>query len=144
VTVRYAKRGRSRSIPLAQDALEAIVAWVKVRPMCATDHILVSMSRTGSHPRTLTNRDAGRIVAHHAAQAGLPEDRRTPPVLRHTFCTHLADTGASVEEIRELAGHADIRTTTIYTAVNAERLEQRVAATRARRTGLARLTANDS
>jgi Phage integrase family len=36
-------------------------------------------------------------------------------VLRHTFCTHLADAGT----IRELAGHADIRTTTIYTAASA-------------------------
>ncbi|MQA74703.1 MAG: tyrosine-type recombinase/integrase, partial [Solirubrobacterales bacterium] len=35
----------------------------------------------------------------------------------------LADAGASVEEIRELAGHADIRTTTIYTAVNDDRLQ---------------------
>jgi site-specific recombinase XerD len=31
-------------------------------------------------------------------------------VLRHTFCTHLADTGADTAVIRELAGHADIVT----------------------------------
>ena len=29
VTVRYAKRGRTRQVPLDQDALEAIVAWVR-------------------------------------------------------------------------------------------------------------------
>ena len=48
-------------------------------------------------------------------------------MLRHTFCTHLADTGADVGTIRELAGHADIRTTTIYTAVNDARLESAIA-----------------
>ena len=32
--------------------------------------------------------------------------------------------------IRELAGHADIRTTTIYTAVNDERLEDAIAGRR--------------
>jgi len=39
----------------------------------------------------------------------------------HTFCTHLADAGAAA--IRELAGHVDLRTTTIYTAVTPDRLE---------------------
>jgi site-specific recombinase XerD len=109
-------------------------------PASETDHLLVSLTRAGRPPRPLTNRDVGRIVARHAERAGLPADRRSPHILRHTFCTHLADAGASVEEIRELAGHADIRTTTIYTAVNAQRLEQRVAAARGRRSGLARLT----
>ena len=32
-----------------------------------------------------------------------------------------------MHEVRELAGHADIRTTTIYTAVNTARLEQAIA-----------------
>jgi len=47
----------------------------------------------------------------------------SPHVLRHTFCTHLADAGADVVVIRELAGHADIRTTTVYTAVDPACLE---------------------
>jgi integrase/recombinase XerD len=75
----------------------------------------------------LTTRDIARIVARHAKAAGLPEDRRTPRVLRHTFCTHLAAAGADVGTIRELAGHADIRTTTIYTAVSDARLEDAIA-----------------
>ncbi|MDX6688534.1 MAG: Phage integrase family [Baekduia sp.] len=37
---------------------------------------------------------------------------------RHTFCTRLAGTGADAAVIRELAGHADIRTTTVYTALS--------------------------
>ena len=42
--------------------------------------------------------------------------------------------------IRELAGHADIRTTPIYTALDAQRLEDGIAAVRQARTGgLARL-----
>jgi site-specific recombinase XerD len=43
-------------------------------------------------------------------------------VLRHAFCTHLADTGADTAVTRELAGHADIRTTTVDTTVNSARL----------------------
>jgi integrase/recombinase XerC len=112
VTVRYGKRGRTRAIPLDQDALASIAAWVKVRPATTTAHLLLSLPRTGQPPRALSTRDVVRIVARYAQAAGLPEDRRTPHVLRHTFCTHLADSGADVGVIRELAGHADIRTTT--------------------------------
>ena len=124
VTIRYGKRGRTRAIPLDEDALAAITAWVKGRPAAATEHLLLSLPRTGQPPRPLGTRDIARIVARHAQAAGVPEDRRAPHVLRHTFCTHLADSGADTAVIRELAGHADIRTTTIYTNVNPARLEQ--------------------
>ncbi len=120
VTVRYGKRGRTRAVPLDDDALEAILAWVKSRPAAPTEHLLLSLPRSGQLG-PITTRDIARIVARHAEAADLPEDRRSPHVLRHTFCTHLADAGADTAVIRELAGHADIRTTTIYTAVSATR-----------------------
>ena len=139
VTVRYGKRGRTRAIPLDEDALAAIAAWVKARPAAASEHLLLSLPRTGQPPRALSTRDVARIVARYAQAAGLPEDRRTPHVLRHTFCTHLADAGADVGVIRELAGHADIRTTTVYTAVNDERLQDAIAGRRRDRLRLEQL-----
>jgi integrase/recombinase XerD len=62
-------------------------------------------------------------------------------VLRHTFCTHLADAGADTAVIRELAGHADIRTTTVYTAVNPSRLERAIAERGRRNLGARRAAA---
>ena len=133
----------TRAVPLDQDALDAIAAWVKVRPPAATEHLLLSLPRTGQPPRALTTRDVARIVARHAEGAALPEDRRTPHVLRHTFCTHLADSGADVGTIRELAGHADIRTTTIYTAVSTTRLEHAITERSRRRQGIRRAAPGD-
>ena len=143
VTVRYGKRGCTRAVPLDEDALAAIAAWVKARPPAASEHLLLSLPRTRQPPRALTTRDVARIVARHAEAAGLPQDRRTPHVLRHTFCTHLADAGADVGTIRELAGHADIRTTTIYTAVSDARLEQAIAERTRQRNGLRRAATTD-
>ena len=51
VTVRYGKRGRTRAIPLDEDALAAIAAWVKARPVAASEHLLLSLPRTGQPPR---------------------------------------------------------------------------------------------
>jgi integrase/recombinase XerC len=64
-------------------------------------------------------------------------------VLRHTFCTHLADAGADVGTIRELAGHADIRTTTVYTPVSDTRLEHAIAERTRQRNGLRRAATTD-
>jgi integrase len=44
-----------------------------------------------------------------------------------TSARTFADAGTDVGVIRELAGHADIRTTTIYTAVDDARLEHAIA-----------------
>jgi integrase len=71
VTVRYAKRGRSRVVPLDDDTLEAIVAWVKSRPTAATEHLLLSMPRAGG-PGPLGTRDIARIVARHAETPTCP------------------------------------------------------------------------
>jgi integrase/recombinase XerD len=72
-------------------------------------------------PAPLAARALNTLVAAYAAKAGLPEDRRSPHVLRHTFCALLADRGHGLEVIAELAGHADLRTTKGYVEVSAQR-----------------------
>lgn len=93
-------------------ALAALIAWRDARPRCAHEQLFVSLPRTGRAPGPLGPRDVGRLVERYARAAGLPDDRRSPHALRHTFCTLLAATGAQAPVIRELAGHADMRTKT--------------------------------
>ena len=63
------------------------------------------------HPSVLQ-----RAIREAALRAGLAQ-RVTCHTFRHSFATHLLEDGYDIRTVQELLGHADVRTTMIYTHV---------------------------
>jgi len=77
---------------------------------------------TKAHAR-LPVRAVQLLVKRYLALADLPGDL-SPHKLRHSYATHLLNSGADLRVVQELLGHASLTTTQIYTHTSVARLKE--------------------
>ncbi len=126
--VNQGKGKKDRVIPIGERALHWIQRYVaEVRPKLLRRKVRhqIFLSRTGN---ALTPSGASILVREYLTEAGIT-GRGACHMFRHSMATAMLENGADIRYIQEMLGHADLKTTQIYTHVNPMQLKQIHAAT---------------
>ena len=106
--VRDGKGGKDRMIILAESIAKQLKRFKPV-----SDHIF------SSNNKPITTRNVQKIIKLASKTAKIKKNV-SPHTLRHSFATHLLDSGTDIRVIQELLGHSNLQTTQIYTHISME------------------------
>ena len=116
IHIRQAKGHKDRLVPLAEGLLEVLRQyWRAYHPK----EWLFEGIEPGRqiHPRTIQ-----RAISRAGRAIGT---RVTPHMLRHSFATHLLETGTDMGAVQRMLGHRRIETTAVYNHVTRYRITAR-------------------
>lgn len=105
------KGKKERIVPIGSKALDAIKTYIVERLLLKTKEKAFFLNRSG---RRLSDRSIRRIVEKYSGLVSM-KNRVTPHTIRHTFASHLLQSGADLRVIQELLGHSSLSTTQRYT-----------------------------
>jgi integrase/recombinase XerC len=116
------KGRKQRVAALGRPAVKALVAYLDAtdRAKRRRHRDAVFLNKAGG---ALSVRGMARALEKRAAAAGLPRGT-SPHVLRHSFATHLLESGANLREVQEMLGHASVATTQVYTHLTLEAIKK--------------------
>ncbi len=107
------KRNKERIIPVSDGLINSIEHYLIVRERVVKDPMVDALFVTGKGS-PVYDKLVYRIVNRYLAMV-TTLDKKSPHVLRHTFATHMLNSGADLNVIKELLGHANLSATQVYT-----------------------------
>ena len=118
------KGDKERVVPIGgavAEILETYIADDRPRRLKGriSDYLFPGRGKTGA----LTRQAAFVVLRRLATAAGMAE-HVSPHTLRHAFATHLVQGGADLRSVQTLLGHADLKTTEIYTHIDAAHIRK--------------------
>lgn len=117
------KGNKERILPLRQQTLQHIkdlqeIAHDHHGRASLRDYIISTGTGKQAYPKMIYNR------VHDLLRRVSSSTRLSPHVLRHSFATHLSESGAELHAVKDLLGHAGLNATQIYTHNSLDKLKK--------------------
>lgn len=111
IHIRQGKGGRDRYVPLSATLLATLRVYYRwMRPQT---WLFPGTVHNWRADKPITKRVLWDAVVSAAVRAGLRR-RVSPHLIRHSYATHLLESGADLRTIQLLLGHVNIRHTALY------------------------------
>ena len=110
------KGRQQRSVPIDEGTVFALTRYLadgRPQLVIAANEPALFLNHRGQR---LTRQGLWLIIKRYVREVGI-EDSVTPHTLRHSFATHLLNSGAKLREVKERLGHASLSTTQVYRQV---------------------------
>jgi len=113
------KRNKERIIPFTLNFKKELEDYLLAIPpeYAAGSYLFAQKNGKKLYPKqvyNLVNAALSHVTTIH---------KKSPHVLRHTFATHMLNTGADLNAIKEILGHANLSATQVYTHNSIEKLK---------------------
>jgi len=114
ILIQDGKWGKDRLVYVSNDAMKALINYLKVIPSSKTKKVfLVEKGTYRGQP--ISVRGIQKRMEYYAKKCGL---KISCHHLRHTMATQLLNAGAELATIQDLLGHSSIRTTQRYSRLS--------------------------
>jgi len=114
IWVRDGKGGKDRMVYASNDAMKALVDYLKIRPESKTRNVfLVEKGTYKDQP--ISVRGIQKRMEYYAKKMNI---KISCHHLRHTMATQMLNADADLETIQDLLGHSSIRTTQRYSRIS--------------------------
>ncbi|MBL6657980.1 MAG: tyrosine-type recombinase/integrase [Flavobacteriales bacterium] len=115
------KRNKERIIPLTQELVTSLEKFLDIRNSMKTNfttYLLMTEKGKKLNP-SLVYKTINDLISSVTSLK-----KTSPHILRHTFATHMLNSGADLNVIKELLGHASLSATEVYTHNSIEKLKK--------------------
>jgi site-specific recombinase XerD len=137
------KGKRERLVPAPHECRILIRAYLGHKELESIDRLLpdgdqvlfvsvrnrmVTLDKYHGEARRITARAVNKLIFHYGDQAGIPRSQAHPHAMRHLYGTQLAEDNVNILIAQALMGHADPKSTQVYTHLATKNLTKIVSA----------------